>query len=663
MMLSHPVLLGFLWSFLIHSLSGQPQISNQETNKVYAYSYHFQHNGTTNSKDILRTVLGNDPDFEIDPPAGQSIIKTFSSPNIRGFFTKGVLPAGPLNTGFGSHHNTNAAIENIKKVVESNLQPPNIATGLLPPISPDISNGFNNGFNNVNDINLNFQKEDFPKIPPPPPPPLPFQNQDSFPKIPQPPQIPTVLQNDFPKIPNPLTNNNGVSRVENFSKDTPDGGKIQGQIETFSYNPPPVINSNSNYQENAQGFRRNENFVNNNDQVTGHRTQSYFRQSFRTVTPHLDSNDGQQNNRIGRSNLGNRNNNNQWWNAVNVLGENNNNFNKPNTGNLGQDIAHNINQIKNNLKNEMNRQFGSRLSNLNNRNNFQNNYNNNRQGNSNNAYNNNHLSNNNDFRKQQNSNNIFNQRVDNFRNNQNNNNNGYSNNGLNNQQNNQYNNNRAPVSLPFNNQRNNAYQTGNTRITNVNNLNNRFNNDDTTKKVLNIINDVNAQLNNIHSNVGERNNNFRLTWDDDVGQNFNTDWSRRQSAANGRPFSNAHSGPLNNQAGPKPNEILKTTIEALAGNREFPVPPIPEVGNQAGNYRNAGGGGIERFFGVDKIVEGPNSFSRNQQRGYERNFHVNSNSGYQHNNQWSTNTVRRLDALSSKPDFSKDFIDVFRDDY
>ncbi|GIY97507.1 uncharacterized protein CEXT_497691 [Caerostris extrusa] len=96
MMLSHPVLLGFVWSLLIHSMNGQPQISNQETNKVYAYSYHFQHNGTTNSKDILRTVLGADPDFEIDPPSGQSIIKTFSSPNIRGFFTKGVLPAGPL---------------------------------------------------------------------------------------------------------------------------------------------------------------------------------------------------------------------------------------------------------------------------------------------------------------------------------------------------------------------------------------------------------------------------------------------------------------------------------------------------------------------------------------------------------------------------------------
>ncbi|GIY72089.1 hypothetical protein CDAR_94251 [Caerostris darwini] len=634
MMLSLPVLLGFVWSLLIHFINGQPQISNQETNKVYAYSYHFQHNGTTNSKDILRTVLGADPDFEIDPPSGQSIIKTFSSPNIRGFFTKGVLPAGPLthnfNNGFGSRHNTNSAIDNIRKVVENNLRPPNIATGLLPPISPDISNAFPGDFNNVNDVGLNFQKQDdFPKIPPPP---LPYQNQDNFPKIPQPPQIQPITQNDFPKIPDPVINNNGVTRIENFSRNTPDGGKIEGQIERFSYNPPPVTNSNSNYQENAEGFRRNENFV--NDQGTGHRTQSYFRQSFRTVTPNLDSNFVNHNNRIDNNIHRNGNNNNQWWNAINVLGGNQNN-NIPDARNLGQDITNNINQIRNNLENEMNQQFGSRL------NNFNNNNNNNIQGNSrqiNNAYNN---RNNNPGINQRNSNNGYNQRLDNFRNPINN-------------LNNQHNNNRGS-NIPFNNQRNNGYsnnQAGNVRAIN-NNLNNQFNNDDTTKKVLNVINDVNAQLNN--------NNNFKLTWDDDV-PNFNADWSRRQSIGNGRPFSNAHSGPLNNQAGPKPNGILKTTVEALMGNRDFPIPPIPDIGNHGGNYRNSGGGGTEKFFGVDKVVEGPNSFSRNQHRGFERNFHVNSNSGYQHNNQWSTNTIRRLDAQSSKADFSKDFIDVFRDD-
>ncbi|CAL1263104.1 unnamed protein product [Larinioides sclopetarius] len=664
--MKHPVILGFLWSFLIQSLSGQPQISSQETNKVYAYSYHFLHNGTTNSKDILRTVLGADPDFENDPPAGQSIVKTFSSPSIRGFFSKGVLPAGPIsqsyNSGFGSHRNANSAIENIRKVVEANLQPPaNIATGLLPPISPDISSGFPGDFNNVNDIGLNFQKQDdFPKIPPPPPPLPPFQNQDNFPRIPQPPQIQPVIQNDFPKIPDPVINNNGVSNVETFSRNTPDGGKIEGKVETFSYNPPPVVNSNSNHQQNAQGFRRQENFVNNNNQVTGHRTQSYFRQSYRTVTPNLDSNIAPQNNRID-NNIGNGNTNNQWWNALNVLGgnNNNNNLNKPNTRNLGQDIANNINQIKQNLNNEMNRQFGSRLSN----------FNNNRQINTrqnvNNGYNN---QNNNINTRNRHQNNIaFNQRVDSFRNPLNTN-NIYPNNNANNQQNNlnnQYNNNQVP-NIPFNNQRRNNVvsnsQVGNARLGTPNNLNNKFHNDDTTKRVLNIINDVNSQLNNMN-NPGVHNNNFRLTWDDDVTPNFNSDWSRRQSVGNGRPFSNAHSGPLSNQAGPKPNEILKSTVDAIIGNRDFPVPPIPDIGNQGGNYRNSGGGGAEKFFGFDRTVEGPNSFSRNQQRGFERNFHVNSNSGYQHNNQWSTNTVRRLDAQSSKADFSKDFIDVFRDDF
>lgn len=673
-------------------MSGQFQVSSQETNQVYAYSYHFQHNGTTNSKDILRTVLGVDPDFGIEPPGGQSIVKTFSSPNIRGFFTKGILPAGPVNhfsNGFGNRFNTNSAIDNIKKVVESNLKPPpNIANGLLTPISPDISNRFSDNFNNVNDIGVNFQKQDdFPKIPPPPPP---FQNRDNFPNAPR---IPPINLNDFPKIPDPIINNRGVSRVENFSRNTPDGGKIEGKIETFSYNPPPVSNSNSNFQENSQGFRRNENFVNNNQEVTGHRSQSYFKQHFRTITPNIESNDliqNNQNKRIDNNNAGNGNNN-QWWNVLNVLGRNNNNNNNinnninnknnnninanvRNNGNLGRQIERNINEVKNNLNNQLSRQFGSRLSSFNNRQNVQTNQIGNREPrqNFNNGYNNqnrnfnNQFNGNNVFQNQQNPNIPLNNRMDsNHAHNNRQTNNAFQNipiiNNVLNNANNQPNNNQAGFNNQFNNNARINHNSNNA-FGNQNNINNQFKNDDTTKKVMNIINDVNAQLNNLDNNAGGRNNNnFRLTWDDDIPQIFtNNDWSRRQSPGSDRPFSNAHSGPLTNQPGNKPIEMLKSSIDSLVGGRDF---PSPNIGNDGGNYRNVGGGGMEKFFNMDRVVEGPNSFSRNQRRGFERNFHVNSNSGYERNNQWAANTLRRLDAQSSKDAFSKDFIDVFRDDY
>ncbi|KAG8191982.1 hypothetical protein JTE90_002252 [Oedothorax gibbosus] len=687
MMLSHPVLLGLLWSLLILSLSGQHRVSSQETNQVYSYSYHFQHNGTTNSRDILRTVLGVDPDFGIDPPSGQSIVKTFSSPNIRGFFTKGILPAGPIHSyssGFGNRFNTNSAIDNIKKVVEANLQPPpNIANGLIPPISPDISNRLSENFNNQNGINLP-KHNNFPEIPPPPPP---FQNRENFPN---PPRIPPINLNDFPKIPDPIVNNNGVSRVENFSRNTPDGGKIEGKIETFSYNSPPA---SSNYQENSQGFRRNENFVNNNQEVTGHRSQSYFKQHFRTINPNIESNSLIQNNQnkridnINARNGNNNNNNNQWWNVLNVLGGNNKNKNNNevrSNEDLGRQVERNINEVKNNLNTQLNRQFGSRISGFNNRQNVRNNPNEIREpiqnfnGPNNPNFN---LNRNSAFRNQQNYNVPINNRID-SNNHQNNNvfpKQPVINNALNNP-NNHVTNNRGN----FNNNLNNNIRINHNSnsFVNQNNLNNNFKNDDTTKKVMNIINDVNAQLNSYDNtaHTGGRinnNNNFRLTWDDDIPiQSLfnNNDWSRRQSP--GRPFSNAHSGPLVNQPvvnNNQPVEMSKSAIDSLVGgNREFPVPEIGNynrhIGNnfaspEIGNYRNVGGGGVEKFFKMDRVVEGPNSFSRDQRRGFERNFQVDSNSGYQRNNQWTTNNLRRLDAQSSKDAFSKDFIDVFRDDY
>ncbi|XP_015905123.2 myb-like protein D isoform X2 [Parasteatoda tepidariorum] len=710
MMLSHPVLLGFLWSLLLQALRGQAQISNQE-NKVYAYSYHFQHNGTTNSKDILRSVLGTDPELGFDND-DKSIIKTFSSPNIRGFFTKGILPGGPINSGFGgnfrSNFNSNPAIENIKNVIQSSLQPPssNIARGILPPISPDIRNEFPGDFNNVNDIGLNYQpQDDFPKIPPPPPPPI-LQNQNNYPQIQPVVTIPSLGQNNFPDIPPPPpipslnvnlpqnvpNNNNGLNKIENFERDTPDGGKIVGQVETFSYNPPLVSNRNSNYQENAEGFRRKENFVNNNQQVTGHRTQSYFRQQFRTVTPNIDSNSLFQNNRVNNRDSDNSNNNdNQWWNALNVLGgKNNNNINNNhnnnqnqgnnynnnngNGQNFGQHVDQNINQIRNNINKEINRAFGSRISNSNNRQNFARN-NNDFKPNTNiefNERNNNQNPTLSQIHKNQPQINIpfnnnavtrvFNRRANDggYQNNQ------RQNNVLNNRQQNNANyiSNQGPNNILNNHPQNNVNYRNNPGNNNFNNnqpnLNNQFNNDDTTRRVLGLINEVSSRLTN---NPEKFSNDIGVTWDDVIQpKNFNHDWSRRQSFGTGRPFSNGHSGPLNN-IDPKPIEVIKTSIEALAGNRDIPVPPIPEIGNQDGNYRNVGGGGNEKFFNVNKVVEGPNSFSQNHHRGFERNFHVNSNNGFQRTNQWSTNVVRRLDAQSTRDDFSKDFIDVFREDY
>ncbi|KFM81386.1 hypothetical protein X975_04190, partial [Stegodyphus mimosarum] len=581
MMLVHPVLLGFLWSLLIQVSSGQS--SSGESNKVYAYSYHIQHNGTTNSKEILRSVLGEDPDLGIEPPEGKSIVKTFSSPSIRGFFTKGVLPAGPVNRNYNrGFYNTNSVLDGIKKVVEDNLQPPSrsIATGLLPPISPDIAREFPGDFS-ANHLGNAFQnQDDFPKIPPPPPP--------------------------------VINNNNGISRVQTFSRNTPEGGRIVGQLETFSYNPPPVTNTNSRYQENSEGFRRKENVLNNNQEVTGHRTQTYFRQQFRTVTPNLDNSlhqNGIENRNIGHNN---NNNNNQWWNVMSVLGNNNNNNNNGNTRNIAnfnQQIDHNINQIRNNLNNQITREFGSRINAFNNRQNFQNNQpNNNIQQNfipGNTGYRNPVQNINSQlpsipFRNPQNNANTF------F-NSQRNRANGFTNQGINS----------YPQPLPVSNALSNHQNTQNfNNQRNFNAAGNQFLNDDTAKKVLNLINDVSTHLNNLNNqNDRQGVNNIGLTWDDDIIPNVNNDWSSRQPQSNGRPFSNAHSGPLPNPVEPKPVEALKTKIDALMAGRGFQVPSIPINDNQPGNYRNVNGGGVEKFFGFDRVIEGPNSFSRNQRSG------------------------------------------------
>ncbi|XP_054707891.1 probable cyclin-dependent serine/threonine-protein kinase DDB_G0292550 [Uloborus diversus] len=632
MMLSHPVLLGLFWLLLLSSTSGQSHVSTSETNKVYSYSYHIQHNGTTNSKEILRRVLGVDPEIGIDTPDEKAIVKTFSSPSIRGFFTKGVLPAGPLSRSFNpifrNPVSTNPAIDEIKKVAVNNLQPPNtnIITGLLPPISPDISREFPGDFNGVNHLGNDYQnRDDFPKIPPPP----------------------------------PLINNNGVSQVQSFAKNTPDGGKIVGEVETYAFNPPPVVNSGYRHQENAEGFRRNENILNDREEVTGHRTQSYFKQQFRTVTPNLEGHNFPSSNRIDNNN----NNNNQWWNVLNVFGERTNydqnsgnlnqqtNYNNPRRMNiipkphidsgftnlrkedLSNTINNNINQITSNVNDQLNRAFGSRLSGFNRQNGYQN-----RQGaNAHNSY---------SYRNQD----------------------GNANKAVNLDfpmkfepiavVNNELPRNTNPTFSNINN--NNVYH-------NLQNSNNGYRNDQSNQfheNAENLIQDVNSQLKNLHDSAAPILNNVGLTWDDDMRQNINNDWSRRQP--NNRPFSNGHSGPLYNPPVPiKPVNFFKSTLEALVGgrdfNKEFQIPPIG--GSQGGSYHNSGGGGVEKFFGIDKIMEGPNSYSRNQQRRYERNFQTNSNSGFERTNQWSGNSLRRLDAQSSKDDFSKDFIDVFRDDY
>lgn len=490
-----------------------------------------------------------------------------------------------------------------------------MATGLLPPISPDISREFPGDFNSVNHLENVFQSDDFPKIPPP------------------------------PVIPN-IPNNVGNRKVENFARDTPDGHRIEGRVETFSYNPPPVINSVSRTDQSAEGYQRNENILNDNRDVTGYRTQSFFKQQFRTMTPNLESNGFDQNNRVSSRNSIVQNNNNQWWNALNVLRNGNDNLN-PSGPQINQQINQNINEIQNNI----NRAFGARLAGFRNGN-TQGGFINNRQNTFGSQGNRNYHTNQNFINPPSNQNfnnnpvtnshavpNIpFTRNVHTQNNYQSVNNNAFPNVrnsrfGINNNRNNinAYSNHQAP---------NNAFgnhQTGNIAF-----------NDDTEKKVMNLIQGVTSHLNNLHNN-NPRINNIGPSWDEDITRNFDNDWSTRR-----RPFSNGHSGP---SVSPGPVDILKNTFDALNGNRNIDIPR-----NQGNNYRNVDGGGVEKIFRSDKIVEGPNSYSRNQHRGYERDFRVNSDSGYSRSNQWSTNTVRRLDAQSSKPDFSKDFIDVFRDD-